>query len=353
MAKRVPKPAGLVGYVDDLAGRLRTLVPSALAKGDSEAIHHARVTTRRLSAALELFAPALDESRRKDVGRTLKKLRRRLGPLRDLDVLIGHVEALRETRRFQEASVWLVEQLRHQRQKAGQEATTDGGMHKLLGRLGEWWAVQEQIAEARPAAVGLLRDSLLPQLERFAMCAGSLSPGADARAGGERHDPHELRIAGKELRYTLEMAKAQGLPIKAGVLRQFKKMQDALGLWHDYAVLSQRALEVAVDEGLVIHDGELYGRVLALAAHSSRRADAYLRKFSELWQSAGAPIKVAIAGMFAESQLPESPSTPTSDESITAAPDLPPTPPQTDPDPGGSVAPSAPGDAVRSDPPDA
>src|SRR5689334_4908945 len=45
----------LAVYTNELAERLRKLVPAAMNDGDVEAIHHARVTTRRLRAALDLL----------------------------------------------------------------------------------------------------------------------------------------------------------------------------------------------------------------------------------------------------------------------------------------------------------
>src|SRR5262245_11530452 len=58
---------------------------------EAEAIHQLRVWTRRAASALELFDAALPDSRRKRMKKTLRKMRRRAGAVRDCDI---HLERL-------------------------------------------------------------------------------------------------------------------------------------------------------------------------------------------------------------------------------------------------------------------
>ena len=103
-----------------------------------------------------------------------------------------------------------------------------------------------------------------------------------------RHgDPHALRIAGKSLRYTLEMARHHGVKIPAGVLRTFKGMQTSLGLWHDYVVLAQCMLEEVVECDLALHDLKLADQVANLARTSFRKAQRQLKKMADLWADRG------------------------------------------------------------------
>ena len=55
-----------------------------------------------------------------------------------------------------------------------------------------------------------------------------------------------MRISGKSFRYTLEMAAVQGHKLPAGIMKNFKRMQEALGVWHDYVVLTERAMHVSL-----------------------------------------------------------------------------------------------------------
>ena len=56
-----------------------------------------------------------------------------------------------------------------------------------------------------------------------------------------------MRIAGKALRYTLEMAVVEGHTLPGPVLKAFKRMQACLGLWHDYVVLTEAALRASLE----------------------------------------------------------------------------------------------------------
>src|SRR3954453_51109 len=103
-------------YVDGLVERLRELVPSAVKDGDIEAIHQARVATRRLKAAFDLVAPVTSDDHRKPLARTLKKLRRKLGPMRDLDVMLAHLAELKGRYRSRASAIgWLIERLNRER----------------------------------------------------------------------------------------------------------------------------------------------------------------------------------------------------------------------------------------------
>src|SRR5438034_11628632 len=59
---------------------------------EAEAIHQLRVWTRRASAALKLFEPALPNSQRKRVKKLLRKLRRTAGDIRDCDIHLHRLQ---------------------------------------------------------------------------------------------------------------------------------------------------------------------------------------------------------------------------------------------------------------------
>jgi CHAD domain-containing protein len=70
---------------------------------------------------------------------------------------------------------------------------------------------------------------------------------AIARAGGVYHPErlHEVRIAGKKLRYALEVVGAMALEPVAADIRLLKRVQERLGLLHDYQVLLEHVAAVA------------------------------------------------------------------------------------------------------------
>src|SRR3954466_3986429 len=106
----------LLTHIDRLMEQLHAQVPKALTAWEVEGIHQARVATRRLKAALDLVSPVVGKKRHKPLGRVLRKLRRRLGPLRDADVMLEHLEELAASAKQEEAVRWLVHHLRTQRE---------------------------------------------------------------------------------------------------------------------------------------------------------------------------------------------------------------------------------------------
>lgn len=90
--------------------------------GDVERVHDMRVATRRLRAALEVFAPAFPLKRHRKALKRVKKLADALGERRDLDVEIELLEGLApEIAEADRASLEaLIEELRGQQNEANQ-----------------------------------------------------------------------------------------------------------------------------------------------------------------------------------------------------------------------------------------
>lgn len=105
-----------------------------------EALHDMRVATRRLRAALEVFAPAFPAKRHRKALKRVKRLADALGERRDRDVaiefLIGFaVEAPEADGAAVEA---LIERLRREQRKANEELApflTAKRLKKLRRRL--------------------------------------------------------------------------------------------------------------------------------------------------------------------------------------------------------------------------
>ncbi|MGH7177744.1 MAG: CHAD domain-containing protein [Tepidisphaeraceae bacterium] len=300
MPPRPRQPLGLLHHVDALVEKLRETIPLALEDGDPDAIHVARVTTRRLRAAVDLLEPLGDRDEALRFRRTLRRLRRRLGPIRDIDVMIGHLRRMPSSRSHGHSVRWLLERLASARTKAGDDARAKSPLHKVLGKLGSWWGLREHIVGAEARIDAMLGESLHAQLDAFSTQASRLVAAHEGQqVGDEPVDAHAIRIAGKALRYTLEMARAAGHELPGAVMKSFKKMQDALGLWHDFVVLTERSLELSSRAQLAHHDGAAQRAVLALAQSSLRRSENQLARFAELWKDSGAAVHDAIASAFA------------------------------------------------------
>ena len=296
-----PLLAHLDGLVEDLRGR----IPAALGQWDAEAIHQSRVATRRMKAALDLMRPVLGRRGRRRFGRIMRNLRRRLGPLRDADVMIDHLRDLGEQCKYRRAVEWLYHRLCREREALRLASAKRRPPEAVLERLAAWQPVRHEVAAAQEAVDTLLAESLHLQLDMFAEQADRLviatrSDSAENAPASPavRQDPHELRISGKALRYTLEMAAVQGHDLPGSLTKTFKKMQDALGLWHDYVVLAERAARSGLDDRLVHHEPELMTELLELVGHVLGRATHHLDKFKRQWTEEGEAVAKAIRTSF-------------------------------------------------------
>ncbi len=107
-----------------------------------EGVHRMRVATRRLRAALEVFAPALDRARGKGALRGVKVLAEALGERRDRDVPLERLEALHaETLGAERRAVdILAAELRAEQQRANADlakALRRARLKRLKRRLAE------------------------------------------------------------------------------------------------------------------------------------------------------------------------------------------------------------------------
>ena len=297
MPKRDAAEFPLLKYLDSLVENLRKLVPPAIKGEDEDAVHDARVATRRLKAATDLLTPAISDRYRKPFNRVAKCLRRQLGPLRDLDVMLEHLGEFKQPA-LQPATRWMGERLSEIRNNAVKRAADKAPPARMLARLGSWWGLHHEIAGAMDRIGELLSQSVHLQLDAFVEQANDLT-------GPRLSDPHELRIAGKSLRYTLEMARQQGVRLPASVTTLFKRMQTALGLWHDYVVLAERMMRESVESELALHDPQLQMQVLKLTQFTLTKAQGQLNKMANLWKTRGEWLMQTIRAAFPLTKHPD------------------------------------------------
>lgn len=108
-----------------------------------EGVHKMRVASRRLRAALEIFAPAFPQKRLRSALAEVKLLAAALGERRDCDVQIELLESLHEHGRRSERQAIedLLAELRHEQQLANRhlasalEHTDDARLERRLRRL--------------------------------------------------------------------------------------------------------------------------------------------------------------------------------------------------------------------------
>lgn len=211
-------------------------------KGDVDAVHDARVATRRLREVVPVVTVGHTTKKVERLTRRLRTLTRALGPVRELDVALKNL-ADREGRRRSSGVVALRTHLRDERNTAFErlEHSFDTGRaRRLLGRLS---TLEDRIRDASDAAA-------LADLER-ARRALAGSAIERARQLGEAiaisgaifivERVHEVRIAAKQLRYALELAGELRLVPTGALVTRLRGIQDLLGDLHDLDVLRTHA----------------------------------------------------------------------------------------------------------------
>jgi CHAD domain-containing protein len=211
-----------------LAAVRDALGPAAAWGPDPEPVHRLRVATRRAAAALDTFADLLPGKPARRARKTLKRLRRAAGAARDADVFLDGIRG------------WSVHQ----------SPAVRPGLHFLLGHaLAARQAAQVELAAAIEAASA---DSALPIEdlrrkerggrketlgERAAPTVAGLVDDLTAAAGrlpDTADGLHEVRIAAKRLRYSMELF-MDCLPpaVREQVYPRVEAVQDVLGEAND------------------------------------------------------------------------------------------------------------------------
>jgi len=213
---------------------------SGEANDDAESVHQLRIWTRRATAALRLFAEVLPRRTAKWLKRKLRSIRHTAGEARDCDVLAERLESgdlpglaptavhLRVRRK------WAEKQLAKAYKSLVRGKRFSKKSDKLLAKIAD----REKSRKLRQqAAFGpWCREQLRPLAKAFfELAAGDLSKDAQL---------HELRLAGKRLRYALELAPA-ALPTATHrrLYDELSDLQDRLGQVCDQIVTAGRLKE--------------------------------------------------------------------------------------------------------------
>lgn len=216
--------------------------PGTRLGADPESLHKQRVAVRRLRAQLRAGRPVLDRQWADELRDSLKGVGRALGVVRDLDVLIERIERqaanLDEPERSGATDV--LDRLRSERRAAHAELVehlSGPAYVSLLNRL-------EQAVEApRFDGHGSVTKRLRKEHRRMTRMVKELPPSPTDR------QLHAVRIAGKRVRYSAELASACGTGgLKRGI-RRAKTFQDVLGDHQDAVVATRRLTELDTQLG--------------------------------------------------------------------------------------------------------
>ncbi len=209
------------------------------------AIHHVRTGSRRLEAALEGLeretrgSAALCKSAAK-LRKLLKRMRRRAGVVRDLDVhrgLLQKMVAEGKVGADRDGGEGIGGEIG--RLDAELERRREGKAAKFQQRAGCW---REKLKERSAAVVEAALEAGDPPA---GVEAGDLAQESFAALCGENPildagNLHAFRKGAKRARYIAE----GGEDVRSRrTAQRLKRVQDAIGMWHDWVVLCEEARE--------------------------------------------------------------------------------------------------------------
>lgn len=224
---------------------------------EPEVVHRLRTGTRRSGALLEslLERPGRSReffSRQKQARKLLrqwKKLRRAAGVVRDLDVHLELLEKLRKTAdanspvlqlQFEKLKAWL--KMHREREAAALQDEARKRLVRCLELTADVLGEAPNATAAPVVAAAPSRREVSPAklaLEDFYGVSQS-NPHLDLR------NLHDFRKATKQARYVAEAGQQQ--PDAVAVDKALKRIQDAIGDWHDFVALHAEARK-ALDSG--------------------------------------------------------------------------------------------------------
>jgi CHAD domain-containing protein len=218
-----------------LLRKLSRLLHDVPQKPASEPVHRLRTTIRRLEAVLD----SLPEENHDKLRRQLRDLRRLAGAVREVDVqqnLLATIRAEGHPEQKEAVALKLASK-RNKRERKLLARLDDDSVASLRKRLRRLGAELRQWRDENSRDP--LRDPIRTALDQFAELAteiDSLSPDS----------LHAFRTRCKRIRYLAEIG--YGQPNADLVVTELRRLQGAIGAWHDWSELRRLSAKVLSDK---------------------------------------------------------------------------------------------------------
>jgi CHAD domain-containing protein len=204
--------------------------------GAAEAVHDARVATRRIRELLTLVPSVPGRDGEDDAAKGYKRMGRALGKVRDIDVQIALIRNLADHAPHTGPSL-----LRVRQDYEGERLAKTRGVIKTLERI-DIDALLRAVTDGHPAALRrrLTAGGWPQQLRRLLVERARNAVDAIVHATGIYFPKraHAARISLKQLRYAAEIAQGTGLLEVEAAIRILRKGQETLGDLHDRHALA-------------------------------------------------------------------------------------------------------------------
>jgi CHAD domain-containing protein len=268
-----------------------SLLPRVLLSDQADMIHDTRVYSRRLQQVIRVFFPQPRIGKARKLVRILRKSRRSLGPCRNLDVTIAIIQKkIRAGKEDTIRDAWrqVQQNLEEKRSRELVRARRELDQYDLMAF----------IKRARDLLDSGDRASDPEQSLKKTINQGLIdwSDALDKAMQDEGQDSfHTFRIAGKQLRYALELLATMGDHSSTAKVKALKKLQDQIGEWHDRQVLLQLVADFISRPDFLAAHPDLARALLAEMDGEKQRdevAIAGILKDAERIRAAWAAVKV-------------------------------------------------------------
>jgi CHAD domain-containing protein len=260
---------------------------AAVRAGDDDAVHDARIATRRLRAVLHLGRAALGADRVDAVVATLGSFGRLLGAARDPAVEAAAFRQRAAADAPLAEIIGLDPAPARRRLGADRSAARRRGLRALRGfmtgpEFDTLAAALVELADGAPTgpgagdpAAGLLRAEVRRRDRALvrALRAAAAVPAGPSGTVGRDVALHEVRKRARQARYAAEVAAVVlGRPARRAA-RRYQAVQDLLGTQHDTVVRRATLLRVAEVARRAGESGVVYGRWYALEEVAAEHAE--------------------------------------------------------------------------------
>jgi CHAD domain-containing protein len=211
---------------------------------DAESVHGFRTASRRLQILIEELLPNRDRNQKKLL-KMLNRIRSRAGKVRDLDVQLAALRSLKvpqQPRRKTQLMHGLIE-LREKHEKKLRKLLSKNAIREIRKRLKR--ASKQTRPENGRDALTVARSILGEALRPAGPANAGLNKSGPENTGSDNAAPinedllHRYRIVVKRARYAAEFAPKSAA--SAQLITELKRLQDAVGNWHDWLTLTQSA----------------------------------------------------------------------------------------------------------------
>jgi CHAD domain-containing protein len=214
--------------------QLRKTWKGARQKLDEDSVHDLRVASRRMGASLLLLEAALGEDRPSKARRQLKRLMKKLGPLRDVQVQVAIVGKWKRTESILGFTESLERAERTERDRA-RDYLSSHRKKKILQELKDF--ERDAVKRLKDIPEAAIKTSMEGAISALRI---DLEAARKAMVARDLRSLHAVRRTARKLRYCLEAAaETVGAPSR-GELQRLRKTQTELGNQRDQQLLKTK-----------------------------------------------------------------------------------------------------------------